>query len=848
MKLRSANRYGYLLLIGALFAGFFGFTSTTSAATVVLTQSATGVQHDRAQLNGLVFPVDDSAIVAWFEWGNSNQTNNTTAQQFLNPGGGDVSFSLSGLRENETYFFRLVARTTSESDATRGSLFSFETSDEGDAIFDFGDPFGNSPPIAFTLNATRVSREAATLNGFVDTEDDTTFWFEWGESPSLGRSTGSVNVDEAYGNISRKVSNLNEGETYYFRAVSRNSNGTSQGGILQFTAEGENYYGSDDDDDDNNDNNGAPTSPFRPRVQTRDAFSLQNGTAVLQGRAENIRGDKATVWFQWGSTTALGNVTLPQNFNVNAFSFSTPIGGLRNGETYFYRAAGENEYGTTLGDVLSFKAGSGNSNGGGGNTGGEFRAFTTEAADVSTNSAIVGALVVPENSGTTAHIAWGPTRDLANTTTSVSTGSIGTANAVTRTLSGLSPNTIYYYQAIATDSSDTVKGSVLSFRTRSNNTNPNPGPAPTPGPITRTSIFITAENIDEPNGTETSLAAGVGDTVEYEVLVRNIGTRNLSNVTIFGKLNPFVEYLSSSHQGLYDDLSRDLRWEFEELATGEEKKIILRTLISDFTESTVAEQSFIMESGDLLRRSNKASVVLSLSPVSFTIAARPSDADAGDRVRYTADIENKGESNLENVELRITFPNGITFLDSEEDFRSAGRTAILSLGGLEVSEERRIIFEGEVKNGVRRGEELPLLGVVSYYDPLLDQRGSITSIATVIIGGSFFGGSASLFGAGFFPTTLIGWLALLLLLILIALLGLKLYELFIVAGRDDEEDEDGQGGGTPPVIIAAATDEKEDEEKDKQEEKKEDPPSFMAMFGKDEDEEEVLRISDLPRE
>lgn len=845
---RFMHRYGYLFLGVVVLTGSF-FVGTVNAATVVLTQSATGVSHDRAQLNGMIFPADDSAIITWFEWGTSTDTNNTTAEQFLNPGGGTVSFRLTGLRENETYFFRVAARTPSSNQVTRGSLFSFTTTDEDGAFFDFGDPFGSSPPIAFTLNATRVSKESATLNGFVDTEDDTTFWFEWGSSPSLGRSTGSVSVDEAYENISRKITGLNEGETYYFRAVSRNANGTSEGGILQFTAEGENFYGYDDDDNNNNNDgtSGPPTSPFRPRVQTRDAFALSNGTAVLQGRAENIRGNETTVWFQWGSTNGLGNVTLPQAFNVNTFTFSTPIGGLTNGQRYFYRAVGDNEYGTTLGETLTFIAGeNGSTGGGGGDSGEDFRVFTTEAADIGTDSATVGGLTVPERSGTTSYIAWGTTRDLNNAGSIVATSNIGSTNAFTTTLTGLSPNTIYYYQAVATDEQDTVRGSVLSFRTQSSSSGGGTQ-TPQPGPITRGSIFLTAKNIDSENGTDTALAANPGDTLVYTTLVRNIGTRRLNNIEIFGKLNPFVEFLSSTPGGEYIDQTRDVKWSIDVLGPGEEQEISLRVLVNGFTESAVAEQNFIMESGDFIKRSNTANVVLSVSPVAFTISARPNDADPGDRVRYTAEILNDGEYTLDDVELRLTFPQGIRFLDSDEGFRAAGRTAILSIGTLESGDKLSVRFNGEVENIARQGEEFPLIGLVSYRDTELDERGDVTSIATVVVGGSFFGGRASIFGAGFFPSTLIGWLALLLLLILIILLGVKLYELFIIAKRDEDEEQQ-----RPPVIVAG----KEDDEQDDsfsafvvgtpEDEKKLKPP--IAAVVPDDEEEEVLRISDLPRE
>jgi hypothetical protein len=101
-------------------------------------------------------------------------------------------------------------------------------------------------PEVNTLSPRNVDEDSAELRGDLkDLGDDSSaeVWFEWGRYSSLGNRTNkSTERDE--GRFSRKIYNLDPGETYYYRAIARNDRGTDYGSVVKFeTDETEEEWG-----------------------------------------------------------------------------------------------------------------------------------------------------------------------------------------------------------------------------------------------------------------------------------------------------------------------------------------------------------------------------------------------------------------------------------------------------------------------------------------------------------------------------------------------------------------------------------------------------------------------------
>ena len=142
-----------------------------------------------------------------------------------------------------------------------------------------------------THNASAVEDDQATLRGEIDfnSEDELTLYFEWGTSASsLTRATTQVVVDESdeVDNFQARLANLNEDQTYYFRAVARdNDGGYDYGSILNFKTAGDNHQ--------NNESQ-------LPQVWTDDADNINDDTARISGEIDMNDFDNGYAFFIYG--------------------------------------------------------------------------------------------------------------------------------------------------------------------------------------------------------------------------------------------------------------------------------------------------------------------------------------------------------------------------------------------------------------------------------------------------------------------------------------------------------------------------------------------------------------------
>lgn len=203
----------------------------------VSTLSAINVDTDSATLRGEITDLDsDNDYVRFFEWGtsSSNLSHTTTLSGTTNDTG-TFSRTLTGLNDNEEYFYRACAENDNNSnDDDCGSTRSFFT-DNGNGNNNNNDG-SNSDAAVFTTNATGVTSASAILNGVVMNDGGSqTVWFEWGTTMSLGNRTNSQYVSNDQSAVSASITGLTPVHTYYFRIVSNNGD---RGDIFSFITAG----------------------------------------------------------------------------------------------------------------------------------------------------------------------------------------------------------------------------------------------------------------------------------------------------------------------------------------------------------------------------------------------------------------------------------------------------------------------------------------------------------------------------------------------------------------------------------------------------------------------------------
>ncbi len=228
------------LRIGNIYADNSGYiiararisgTAQVGDEPTAATQYVSGITDSSATLHGSGDP-NGSSTTGWFEYGTTTSLNYTSASRSLGSGTSETDYSvnISGLSHGRTYYYRAVVQNSYGMD--RGSILSFTTDEDQQ---DSGDE-----PLVNTKSASNISTSSATLRGSVNPNDSsTTAWFEYGTSKSLGYTTSSFSLGsgDSYQSYSTTVFDLDDGRTYYYRAVARNDYDTVRGSLLTFTTD-----------------------------------------------------------------------------------------------------------------------------------------------------------------------------------------------------------------------------------------------------------------------------------------------------------------------------------------------------------------------------------------------------------------------------------------------------------------------------------------------------------------------------------------------------------------------------------------------------------------------------------
>jgi phosphodiesterase/alkaline phosphatase D-like protein len=410
------------------------FTTTGTAVTAgnisASTLDATSLTSNSATLNGSANP--GGGVTAWFDWGTSSSFGNRTDVQTIAAGTAavPVTFSLNNLQPHTLYYFRFDVYRASDGTSSLGAVKSFTTSDA---------PTAASLTVT-TMDATGVTSTGATLNGKI-VGGGTAFyaWFEYGTTSTLGSKSDAQTFNQSTTTVSptKTLSNLSANTTYYFRLDGYLGGGVLvSGDILSFKT---------------------PASATAPvNITSTEASGITSTSATLKADV-NATGS-IVAYFEWGSTSSLGNQTAYQTFpSGNDVTFSQALTNLQPNTGYYFRAVvGTSTVNLVRSDIMGFKTASGTST--------TLGVTTLDAGAVSSASAVLQGMINPAGTASTAWFEWGTTTPLPNKTTAQQFTGSNPSN-YSFAVSSLQPNTYYYYRAVGQNSTGTVTGDVKSFTT-----------------------------------------------------------------------------------------------------------------------------------------------------------------------------------------------------------------------------------------------------------------------------------------------------------------------------------------------------------------------------------------------
>jgi hypothetical protein len=190
---------------------------------------------------------------------------------------------------------------------------------------------------------------------------------------------------------------------------------------------------------------------------TNAATSITGSGATLNGTV-NANNSSTVVTFEYGLTASYGSTATAVQSPVSGTSstaVNVAVTGLAGNTTYHFRAKGVNAGGTTYGSDLTFTT-----------SAVPPVVTTTAATSVTTTGATLNGTVNANNASTTVIFEYGLTTGYGSTVTAVqSPVSGGTATAVNAAITGLTPNTLYHFRAVGTNSGGTTNGNDMTFTT-----------------------------------------------------------------------------------------------------------------------------------------------------------------------------------------------------------------------------------------------------------------------------------------------------------------------------------------------------------------------------------------------
>ena len=246
---------------------------------------------------------------------------------------------------------------------------------------------------------------------------------------------------------------------------------------------------------------GTNSGAARPSINSFSVSGITDTTAILSA-AVTPNGAATTVSSQYGMTTSYGSTTTSQSIGSgnSPINVTANLTGLAPGTTYHYRVSASNTNGTTLGNNGTFT------------TSLPLPQVTTSVAtEVRTGSAVLNGKVNPNNLATTVLFEWGDRADqLPNRTIAQDVGSGSTNLDRSNSITGLNPDTTYFFRMVGVSGATEVPGATLSFHTEP--------VKPTVTTLQTTNIGIAEAvlpGVFNPNGSDTIFSFEYGTNSAY---------------------------------------------------------------------------------------------------------------------------------------------------------------------------------------------------------------------------------------------------------------------------------------------------------------------------------------------
>ena len=147
-----------------------------------------------------------------------------------------------------------------------------------------------------------------------------------------------------------------------------------------------------------------------------------------------------------------------------------------------------------------------------------------------------------------------------------------------------------------------------------------------------------------------------GDTVTYTVTVTNNGVVDAKQVVVVDHLDKGLKYVSSSHNGVYDEAAHTVTWVVD-IAAGSSL---------DLTVTAVADEYGVL-TNDVTVGDKTASADVVVPEIIPDKTANITNPNFGDKVDYTVTVTNDGMGDANNVVIVDRLGEGLTFVSASDN-------------------------------------------------------------------------------------------------------------------------------------------------------------------------------------
>ena len=144
-----------------------------------------------------------------------------------------------------------------------------------------------------------------------------------------------------------------------------------------------------------------------------------------------------------------------------------------------------------------------------------------------------------------------------------------------------------------------------------------------------------------------------GDSIDYTITVNNIGKADAKHVVVVDRLDKGLKYVSSSHNGVYDEAANTVTWVVD-IAAGSSLDLTVTAVADEYGVLTN-----IVSVGD-----KSASVDVNVPEIIPNKTADIENPNFGDNVTYTVTVTNDGNADAKAVVVRDVLGKDLKFVSA----------------------------------------------------------------------------------------------------------------------------------------------------------------------------------------